>query len=57
MMNVWQNQPEELIPEEPEELLGKRVDFVVMINSALGLPAGFCSDVFAEYQLEGQNPV
>ena len=45
----WNDPPDDLIPEEPEELLNKRVDFVVMITSAIDLPKDFCTDVFVEY--------
>ena len=43
--------PDELIPEEPEELLGQRIDYVVQINKALDLPSNFCRDAYVEYCL------
>ena len=41
----------DLLPEEPEDLLHSRIDFLVNIISAENLPADFCRDVFVEYQL------
>jgi len=43
--------PDELIPDEPEELLGNRVDYLVQINKALDLPSNFCRDSYVEYSL------
>jgi len=39
----------DLLPEEPEDLLHSRIDFLVNIISAENLPADFCRDVFVEY--------
>ena len=41
--------PEEKIPDEPEDLIGQRIDFVVEISKATELPDTFCKDVFCEY--------
>ena len=41
--------PEEKVPEDPSELIGQRIDFVVEINKAMDLPDNFCKDVFCEY--------
>lgn len=38
-----------MIPDEQEELLEKRLDFIVQIDSALELPDDFCRDVFCQY--------
>lgn len=38
------------IIEDPNELIGKRVDFNIVIESAC-LPEYFCTDTFAEYRL------
>ena len=43
--------PDELIPDEPEELLDQRVDYVVNIRKALDLPQNFCRDTYVEYSL------
>lgn len=42
---------EDLIPEKPEDLLEKRIDFVVEIMGAQDLPENFCKDVYVEYQI------
>ncbi len=36
--------------EDPEELIGKRLDFRVVIDSAL-LPDHFCRDTYVEYSM------
>jgi hypothetical protein len=36
-------------PEEPSDLIDKRIDFVVQINRAIELPKNLCRDVYAEY--------
>ena len=41
--------PDELLVEEPEELLGKEIFFRVDIESGQGLPNDTCKDVFVEY--------
>ena len=41
--------PEEKVPEEPTDLIGQRIDFIVKINKAIELPDNFCKDVFCEY--------
>ena len=40
---------EDNIPDEPEDLIGQRIDFVVEISRAVELPIDFCKDVFCEY--------
>jgi hypothetical protein len=42
--------PDDLIPEEPEDLIGKRIDFIIEIKQATGLPKNFCRDVYCEYK-------
>ena len=46
-----EDMPDEMIPEEPDELLDQRIDYVIQINKALDLPSNFCRDVFVEYSL------
>ena len=41
---------EDIIPEEPEDLIGKRIDFIVEIKQATKLPKNFCRDVYCEYK-------
>ena len=43
--------PDDDLPESPEELLSRRIDFVVCIERATDLPSNFCRDVFVEYQI------
>ena len=45
----WEEPPEDLIPNQPEDLIGKRIDFVVIIERALDLPENFWRDVYCEY--------
>lgn len=42
---------DEDLPDQPEDLLDRRIDFVVNIIKARNLPSNFCKDVFVEYQL------
>lgn len=45
-----QDEPaEELIPDEPEDLLNQSIDFIVDISKAEQLPKDFCKDVYCEY--------
>ena len=39
------------LPDEPEDLLNRRIDFMVRIERATGLPNDFCRDVFVEYSI------
>lgn len=41
--------PEEIIPDEPEDLIDQRIDFLVQIKQAIDLPEDLCRDVFVEY--------
>jgi hypothetical protein len=41
--------PEDMIPEEPEDLEGQRIDFIIEIKQAIDLPSNFCRDVFCHY--------
>ena len=41
--------PDEELPETPEDLLNRRIDFQVHIKQAKDLPSNFCKDVFVEY--------
>ena len=40
---------DEDLPDAPEELLNRRIDFLVNIERARNLPGNFCKDVFVEY--------
>jgi len=42
--------PDDFIPEQPEDLIGNRIDFIVQITKAIDLPEDFCKNVFCEYQ-------
>lgn len=42
--------PEDMIPDEPEDLEGQRIDFLIDIKQATDLPDNFCRDVYCEYQ-------
>lgn len=42
---------EDDLPEMPEDLLNRRIDFLISIQRAKSLPGNFCKDVFVEYQL------
>lgn len=37
------------IPEEPEDLLGQEIKFVINIDKAADLPENFCKNVYVEY--------
>lgn len=41
--------PDTMFPDEQEELLDKRLDFIVQIDDANDLPDDFCRDVYAQY--------
>ena len=41
---------EDDLPDQPEDLLDRRIDFMVNITHAKDLPSNFCKDVFVEYQ-------
>lgn len=45
----WRDPPEEIITDNPEDLINGRIDFVVTVNWAIELPKTFCTDVFCEY--------
>lgn len=45
----WGEIQDSQIPEKPEDLIDRRLDFVVTITKALDLPPNFCKDVFIEY--------
>ena len=42
---------EDLLPEEPEDLLGKAITFRVEIDKAKDLPKDLCKNVFISYGL------
>lgn len=42
---------EDLLPEEPEDLIGKSVTFKIEIDSAKGLPKDLCKNTFVSYTL------
>lgn len=48
----WRDPPEEIITDNPIDLIGQRVDFVVTVNWAIDLPKNFCTDVYVEYQFK-----
>lgn len=41
---------EDLLPDEPEELLENEIYFKVKIDHLSDLPDDFCSNVYCEYQ-------
>ncbi len=41
--------PIDLVPESPEDLIGRRIDFLVDIKRAFDLPEEFCKDIFCKY--------
>ena len=41
--------PDDMIPENPDDLIGQRIDFKVEISQALDLPEDFCKDIHCEY--------
>ncbi len=41
--------PDDLIPDNPNELEGRRIDFIVEIKRAFDLKEDFCKDVYCEY--------
>ena len=41
--------PDENFPDSPEELIDRRIDFLVNIIRAFDLPEDFCKDPFCEY--------
>lgn len=43
--------PDEDVPDQPEDLLNRRIDYLVQISQAKDLPSNFCKDVFVEYQI------
>jgi hypothetical protein len=45
----WDEPPEDLIPYLPADLIGKRIDFAVIIERSIDLPDNFCRDVYCEY--------
>ena len=45
----WDEPPDDLIPYQPEDLIGKRIDFAVIIERSIELPENFCRDVYCEY--------
>lgn len=40
---------DEMIPDEQEDLLERRIDFIVKIDNAENLPLDFCRDVYCQY--------
>ena len=43
--------PFEDVPDAPEDLLNRRIDYLVCIRNAKDLPSNFCKDVFVEYSI------
>jgi hypothetical protein len=41
--------PDDMIPEDPTDLVGQRMDFIVQITKAIDLPQDFCQDIYCEY--------
>ena len=46
-----ENIEDDLLVEQPEELLGKEMYFKVVITSAAGLPIDLCKNTFVQYKL------
>jgi hypothetical protein len=46
------NVPEELLVDEPEELLGREMYFKVQVHSCKDLPEELCKNVFVTYQMK-----
>lgn len=47
--------PEELMVDEPEQLIGKRIDFNIVINKAENLPEMLSKNVYVTYQWYLEN--
>lgn len=45
----WDEPPDDLLPEAPEDLNNQRIDFAVTVNKAIDLPEELCKDVYCEY--------
>ena len=43
--------PDEDLPESQDDLLDRRLDYIINIERATDLPSNFCQEVFVEYQL------
>ena len=41
---------DEMLTDNPEDLKGHRMDFIVEINHAMDFPKDLCKDIFVEYQ-------
>lgn len=39
----------DFVPDEPQDLIDRRIDFIVEIGKALELPADLCRDIYVEY--------
>lgn len=48
---------DDVMCDEPEELVGKQLDFVVMIDKCNGLPSELCKNVFVEYRLKHEPEI
>lgn len=48
--NGSQDFADEDLPEEPEDLMNRPLNFVVEIEKAIQLPMDFCKDTYVEYQ-------
>lgn len=46
----WGEISDDMIPDKPEDLLNKWLDFAVSITRASDLPANLCKDVYVEYK-------
>ena len=49
--------PDEMIPENPMELVNQRIDFNIIISKVSELPSNFCKDVYVEYTFYLNNEI
>ena len=47
--------PDELLSDNPMDLVGQRIDFIVELKQAYDLPKDFCKDVYCEYMFYLDN--
>ncbi len=50
-INPGDSEDLEFIPDEPIDLIDKRIDFIFLIDSVTGLPEDMCRDIYIEYSL------
>lgn len=49
--------PEDILPDEPEDLIGQRIDFKVLVKKAAGLPGDMCTNPFTTYSFYKDDDV